>query len=245
MKKYVFAVLIPFFAFAYDFKDLAGGINPSSDSSFINLKKTYIQTDSKNHYLRKEAASALEKMSVAFDSYIKELNAERLSNNQPRVSIKITVISSTRTFDDQSRIWNSKWNGSYSKEKNLFRRGINILDFSSMPGTSRHHWGTDFDINFLNNSFFESGDGKILYVWLFVNAARFGFAQPYTSGRNGGYQEEKWHWSYLPLSKKMLKDWNEKYSSKKNFFILKKFSGSELFIDKAEEYVNTISPVCL
>ncbi|HQO22609.1 MAG TPA: M15 family metallopeptidase [Spirochaetota bacterium] len=245
MKKLIFVLMIPFFAFAYELKDLAGGINPSSDSSFINLKKTFIRTDSKTHYLRKEAAYALEKMSAAFDSYIKELNSERAKNNQKEVSIKITVISSTRTFDDQARIWNSKWNGAYSKEKNLYKRGINILDFSSMPGTSRHHWGTDFDINSLNNSFFENGDGQILYTWLVVNAARFGFAQPYTSGRTGGYQEEKWHWSYLPLSKKFLNEWNNKYSSKKDFYILKKFSGSELFIDKAEEYVNTISPVCL
>ncbi len=245
MKKLIPAFLIPFFIFAYELKDVTGGINPSSDSSFINLKKTFIRTDSKNHFLRKEAASALEKMSASFDSYIKELNAERAKNNQPGVAVKITVISSTRTFDDQARIWNSKWNGSYSKERNLYKRGINILDFSSMPGTSRHHWGTDFDINSLNNSFFESGEGQILYMWLVVNAARFGFAQPFTSGRSGGYQEEKWHWSYLPLSKKFLTEWNARYAEKKDFYILKKFSGSDLFIDKAEEYVNTISPVCL
>jgi hypothetical protein len=31
-------------------------------------------------------------------------------------------------------------------------------------------------------------------------AIRRGFTQPYTAGRSGGYQEEKWHWSYWPVA---------------------------------------------
>jgi zinc D-Ala-D-Ala carboxypeptidase len=72
-----------------------------------------------------------------------------------------------------------------------------------MPGTSRHHWGTDVDFNSLNNRYFESGEGLKIYNWLVKHAAEYGFCQPYTKagqGRNGGYEEEKWHWSYLPVS---------------------------------------------
>ena len=32
-----------------------------------------------------------------------------------------------------------------------------------MPSTSRHHWGTDLDLNNLNNSYFTSGKGKKIY----------------------------------------------------------------------------------
>jgi len=51
-----------------------------------------------------------------------------------------------------------------------------------MPGTSRHHWGTDVDLFSLDNKFFESGDGKIWYSWMVQNAAKYGFCQPYTAG---------------------------------------------------------------
>ena len=43
--------------------------------------------------------------------------------------------------------------------------------------------------------------------WLVQNGASYGFCQPYTAGRCAGYNEEKWHWSYMPLSEPMLTDW--------------------------------------
>ncbi len=64
-----------------------------------------------------------------------------------------------------------------------------------MPG-ARHHWGTDFDLNALNNAYFNTKDGKRIYDWLTQHAAEFGFCQPYTAkggpdGRPIGYEEEK------------------------------------------------------
>ncbi|MBK8672515.1 MAG: D-alanyl-D-alanine carboxypeptidase family protein [Bacteroidetes bacterium] len=29
-----------------------------------------------------------------------------------------------------------------------------------MPGSSRHHWGTEVDINALSNAYFSTGEGK-------------------------------------------------------------------------------------
>ena len=72
-----------------------------------------------------------------------------------------------------------------------------------MPGTSRHHWGTDIDLNSFENSWFESGEGLVVYNFLVENAEKFGFCQPYTpkgESRPNGYEEEKWHWSYMPVS---------------------------------------------
>ena len=72
-----------------------------------------------------------------------------------------------------------------------------------MPGSSRHHWGTDIDLNAFENSWFESGEGLKLYNWLQANAANYGFCQVYTKKGNArptGYEEEKWHWSFKPLA---------------------------------------------
>ena len=101
-------------------------------------------------------------------------------------------------------IWNEKWSGKrkstgtadITKITDQLEKAMIILRYSSMPGTSRHHWGTDFDINMLNNEYYDKGDGKIIYKWLESNAAKFGFGQPYNAGRENGYKEEKWHWSY-------------------------------------------------
>jgi LAS superfamily LD-carboxypeptidase LdcB len=124
-------------------------------------------------------------------------------------------------------------------------RAKEILKYSSMPGTSRHHWGTDFDINKLTNSYYESGDGKIILDWLTAHASHYGFARPYTAGRSGGYQEERWHWSYLPLSRKFLADWLAEFGPHPELFTAEGlFDGSSVAGSWAREYVETINPEC-
>ena len=85
-----------------------------------------------------------------------------------------------------------------------------ILTYSSMPGTSRHHWGTDIDLNSLENSYFESGEGLKVYDFLERCGSELGFSQVYTDKINGrtGYEEEKWHWSFMPVSSVMLEEYN-------------------------------------
>jgi hypothetical protein len=83
-----------------------------------------------------------------------------------------------------------------------------ILKFSALPGASRHHWSTDVDFNSTTSADWEppasarSRPGILfdLGVWLRTNAPRAGFAQPYTAGRTGGYNEEPWHYSYAPIA---------------------------------------------
>ncbi|MBQ5593220.1 MAG: D-alanyl-D-alanine carboxypeptidase family protein, partial [Bacteroidales bacterium] len=64
--------------------------------------------------------------------------------------------------------------------------------------------GTELDFNSPKLEFWNSERGKKTYKWLCENAHKYGFYQPYTAkspnGRNRGYNEEKWHWSYAPLS---------------------------------------------
>jgi hypothetical protein len=95
-----------------------------------------------------------------------------------------------------------------------------------MHGTTRHHWGTDIDINSLENSYFKSGAGKKLYDWMLLHAAEYGFHQTYTDKSKGrtGYEEEKWHWSYLPLSGPFL----EEYKKQISYTDITGFSGSQV-----------------
>ena len=80
-------------------------------------------------------------------------------------------------------------------------RARTILMYSSMPGSSRHHWGTDVDIHSLEPADFQSGKGAEVLTWLREHGADFGFVEVYTDdSTRTGYQPEAWHWSYLPLA---------------------------------------------
>ena len=76
-----------------------------------------------------------------------------------------------------------------------------------MPGTTRHHWGTDIDLNSFELAYYQTAEGQKVYKWLKENAAIYGFYQPYNESDDKcrtGYKEEKWHWSYKPLARIML-----------------------------------------
>jgi LAS superfamily LD-carboxypeptidase LdcB len=168
--------------------------------------------------------------------------------------ITLKIISATRPFLHQKRIWEAKWSGVRKVEgknlsetiKNPVERALKILEFSSMPGTSRHHWGTDIDINTLTNEYFEKGQGLSEYNWLVANAASFGFCQPYSpkgADRKEGYNEEKWHWSYLPLAKKLTDQYKLRLKDK----MINGFKGAETAteIGVIKKYVLGINQDCL
>lgn len=195
---------------------LLGKFDPATHPQFARLKDEHTAGSARGGYLRKEAYEAFIRMSAA-------AKAE---------GVDLTIISATRNFEAQKRIWENKWNGKVPVEgkdlttiADLNERARLILLYSSMPATSRHHWGTDMDLNALENSFFESGEGLKIYSWLTAHADDYGFCQPYTSKATGrtGYEEEKWHWSYLPLSGVLL----EEYKKQVRYTDVKGFRGSE------------------
>ncbi len=178
----------------------------------------------------------------------------RMRKEAEEAGIELIIRSATRNFEDQKRIWEEKWEGSRLSAgvnaKKIYPdpvdRAKNILLFSAMPGTSRHHWGTEVDLNSFDNSWFETGEGLVLYNWLMENASRFGFCQPYTEKgpeRPTGYSEEKWHWSFVPLSKKMTRDAEILMTDEK----ISGFKGAETAreIGIIENYVLGINPGCL
>jgi LAS superfamily LD-carboxypeptidase LdcB len=215
--------------------ELLGKMEPTRHADFIKIKDEH--TDKSNIYLRKATYEAFQQM---YEAAAQE-------------GIQLKIISATRNFADQKRIWENKWNGStkvggedLSKTiADPAARALKILEYSSMPGTSRHHWGTDIDLNNLNNAWFVSGEGKKIYDWLQTHAGTYGFCQPYSekgTDRPDGYNEEKWHWSYMPLAHPFLQQYSEKVSYEE----VMGFAGAEeaVKIQAIDKYVEGIAPTC-
>ena len=124
-------------------------------------------------------------------------------------SVKLIITSGHRTFLEQIYEWELRWKN--PRTEITFESDVEkakyLLQYRSMPGTTRHHWGTDIDLNSFELAYYESKEGQKVYNWLKKNAPAYGFYQPYTpfdEKRRAGYQEEKWHWSYKPLAQLML-----------------------------------------
>lgn len=116
-------------------------------------------------------------------------------------NIKLSVVSAFRSYQRQKQIWENKWGNRPNDDINHAK---NILKWSSFPGTSRHHWGTDVDFNSVETAYWKSKEGKKVYNWLQNNAPKFGFCQTYDDGRQHGYNSEPWHWSYMPVADRYL-----------------------------------------
>ncbi len=216
---------------------LSGKFNPEEREDFVLIPEQYTAVPNQM-YLRKETLSAF-------------LGMQEAANKD---GIELRIASATRNFDYQKNIWNNKWTGytlvdgrdltkSMPDELKRFKK---ILEYSSAPGTSRHHWGTDIDINNANPEYFETKNGQKVYEWLILNAYKFGFCQPYNlkgSDRPTGYNEEKWHWSYLPLSRNFTQEYKNLIKEED----IKGFLGDIHVpsLSLINNYVLGINPACL
>lgn len=138
----------------------------------------------------------------------------------------LQIASGFRSFDRQLMIWNNKYSGKRPiLDKNEHPLALStlseleklhaILHWSALPGSSRHHWGTDFDIydpdllpenNTLQltiDEYTNAGYFSDLTLWLTENMQRFGFYRPYQSYL-GGVACEPWHISYRPIAENAL-----------------------------------------
>ena len=196
-----------------------------------------------NFKLRKEA----------YEAFL-EMKSEALNDN-----IEIQVVSSYRNFEHQNRIWTRKYKSFTQQGLSPMETIKKIIEYSTIPGTSRHHWGTDMDIidgnpkqpkNVLLSKHFE-GDGPFtkLKEWMDTNANKFGFYLVYTDDdQRNGFKYEPWHYSYKPLSEVFLKEYleldilellkNEKIIGKENF-------STEFFNNYLENNILDINPELL
>jgi LAS superfamily LD-carboxypeptidase LdcB len=140
----------------------------------------------------------------------------------------ILPVSSFRDYDTQLRIWNRKYTGHkplYDQDGKVREFGALtevqkiecILNWSALPGGSRHHWGTEIDVadanampkgyapKLLPEEVREGGIFISLHRWLDANMAKFGFFRPYNFYQGEGCMyPEPWHLSYAPLSLKAI-----------------------------------------
>ena len=162
--------------------------------------------------------------------------------------VELKIISAYRSYNRQKMIWNNKYL-KYTKEFNLEpEKAIDeIIKFSTIPGTSRHHWGTDIDI--IDGSYFGEGDLLIaenfkkngiffkVKKWLNENSESFGFFIVYNDdNERKGFEHEPWHFSYLPVSKEILKSFIK--SDLKKVIQNNEIEGSEYFTNEfIEKYI--------
>lgn len=145
-----------------------------------------------------------------------------LQNAAEQDGFSLKIASGFRDFNRQLSIWNRKFSGELAtkdEQNNIINfesltddeKVDAILLYSALPGTSRHHWGTDIDVyadNLLDNDkslqlepweYEANGPFATLSIWLKEHSEKFGFFLPYDKYR-GGVAAEPWHLSYKPIA---------------------------------------------
>jgi LAS superfamily LD-carboxypeptidase LdcB len=155
---------------------------------------------------------------------------DRLTKRAAAAGFDLRVASAFRDYDRQTEIINQKWTGARPVKDvvglPLSRENVSdlewleaILRFSALPGTSRHHWGTDLDIwdaaavcvdyqPALEPSEYEQ-DGVFAEMNFWLDALiseddAEGFYKPYNTDY-GGVAPEAWHISYRPVASALQK----------------------------------------
>jgi LAS superfamily LD-carboxypeptidase LdcB len=182
-----------------------------SNRQILGLDDGHLVTVSEDHRLQQTVKTAFLKMQKAA---FKEGHDLRL-------------VSSFRSFQKQVSIWDRKWQGklplntldgkvldiaSLTDEQKMHA----ILLWSALPGGSRHHWGTDFDVfdekkvkacgqpfKLVTAEYEHQGPCAGLSSWLTENAENFGFSLPYAK-YVGGVAPEPWHLSFTPIASEII-----------------------------------------
>ncbi len=206
---------------------LTGKNNYYTDTNFVEIPEHMAYR--KKMFLLKDTYSAYYKMYSA----------------AKKEGINLKIISASRTFEEQKLIWEDKWEKNKNTYPDVGKRLEFIMRYNAMPATSRHHWGTDIDLNSSSSKYFATGYGKQVYDWLAKNAGTYGFCQTYNEkgiARTVGYNEEEWHWSYYPIANKL----QNKYKEMVKYSDIKGFSGDSAAVklEVIDNYVVSISNDC-
>ncbi|KMT65124.1 M15 family metallopeptidase [Catenovulum maritimum] len=133
------------------------------------------------------------------------------------------LASSFRSYERQKTIWNKKATGElvcYDRQNKAIdlsklsdiEKVKSICIYSAIPGSSRHHWGTDFDIydfsaykigespQLIESEYIQDGKNAKLANWLMQNAAKLGISFPYLKHSDQGVADEPWHISFTAVS---------------------------------------------
>lgn len=153
----------------------------------------------------------------------------KLKDDLATEDIHLNIISAYRGFDRQLRIWNEKAQGLrdlYSKDNTLLDYNSlsenqlleAILNWSAIPGASRHHWGSDidvFDSNIKTKSQTHLNNTEYITDFLKLTQAldskiksnnAYSFFRPYAQDK-GGVAKELWHLSHEDSSDQFFKEY--------------------------------------
>lgn len=181
--------------------------------------------------------------------------------------IDIQICSSFRSFDQQLSIWNRKWLGELplntlentqlvASELSDTQKIHAIMLWSALPGASRHHWGTDFDVYdhksvhthahklaLVPSEYEGVGPCAALSKWVVNNASNFGFYLPYAK-YVGGVAQEPWHLSYEEVAKGIQDGFviDELYSQLEQADILGKNLVLKLLPSLVKQYTFNLGP---
>lgn len=172
----------------------------------------------------------------------------KMKNEAAKEEINIEVVSAYRSFKKQKEIFENKYTLYTSEGLNPSEAINKIIEYSTIPGTSRHHWGTDLDIidgnvprpeSVLEEQHFY-GDGPYckLKEWLNLHSEKFGFYEVYSNNPlRKGFKYEPWHFSYAPVSKPMLQEY--KMLDVKKILQKENILGNDFFSDEFIEKYRT------
>ena len=143
-----------------------------------------------------------------------------LQQRAAKDGINLKIASGFRSIERQTKIWQRKNTPDYvfdvagTKKKASELTDLQwlncVMEWSAIPGLSRHHWGTDIDvydaaalpanyqIQLTPEEYQPGGPFEKLGRWLsiYIDEQRAeGFFRPYRTFR-GGVQPEAWHLSY-------------------------------------------------
>lgn len=180
------------------------------------------------------------------DSYTSKMHKEaRIAFNKMKAAaaeenFSIEIISAYRSFSRQKEIFEGKYLEFTAQGLRPTQAIEKIIDYSTIPGTSRHHWGTDLDLIdataprpkdvLVADNFHGVGPYCKFKEWLNAHAETFGFFEVYTNNPSRkGFKYEPWHFSYAPVSIPMLQAYSQ--LDVKQILLEEKIKGAEYFTD--------------
>lgn len=147
----------------------------------------------KNYY-PKDTYINLKNIECSKEGLCKEVidNFNLMKNDARNNNLNIWIASGYRSYKYQQKLYNDYC---------LKYGEVKANNFSAKPGYSEHQTGLAFDLNTIDDSFFNT----LEYDWINNNCYKYGFIVRYPQNKEHitGYKFEPWHLRYVgyPLSK--------------------------------------------
>ncbi|MBS3796930.1 M15 family metallopeptidase [Pseudoalteromonas sp. BDTF-M6] len=190
---------------------------------------------------------------------------QRLQRRALADGIDLRIASAYRSFSRQAMIWNNKYLG----VRPVFDASQQVVDlaalsplerlhaimlYSALPGASRHHFGSDFDVwdpsavaedyqlQLSPDEYAPSGPFATLNAWLSEHLHELGFYRPYLKYQ-GGVAAEPWHISHIS-SAETLQGWQTP-ASIADALIESEVAGKEEILPHLDElYARYVQTLC-